>query len=102
MANWEDMDLPARRRAYAKIIAKAWHERNFKRDLLENPMETLLAEGWVIPAGVRVIAHETTSDEWHLVIPLEPRIGPQEMREEVAGFCGTCDFCSWTGPVQGT
>ncbi|HVA33694.1 MAG TPA: NHLP leader peptide family RiPP precursor [Candidatus Baltobacteraceae bacterium] len=54
---------------YSKIIAKAWADEAFKRRLLEHPLETLRAEGAVVPDGVRVTVVENTPEAVTFVLP---------------------------------
>jgi hypothetical protein len=63
---------------YQQLIAKCWADEAFKQRLLDNPAETLKAEGMALPEGVRVQVVENTAQDFTLVIP--PR--PTELSDE--------------------
>lgn len=68
-----------RRELEAKIIARAWRDPRFKKQLLENPhaaMQTELRDidpSIVLPAALQVHVHEETPNVYHLVLPRNPR-----------------------------
>jgi len=57
---------------YQQLIAKCWADEAFKQRLLDNPAETLKAEGMALPEGVRVQVVENTAQDFTLVIPARP------------------------------
>jgi hypothetical protein len=59
-------------RAMARLIARAWQDASFKRDLLERPMEVLRQEGIPLAEGVEYRVVENTSALQHLVLPAKP------------------------------
>ena len=75
---------------FSKIVAKAWADEDFKRHLLDHPVETLRAEGANVPDGVRVRIVENTTDDVTLVLPRKPA---HELSErELASASGGSDI----------
>jgi hypothetical protein len=60
------------RRAIARIIARAWQDEEFKKELKNNPVTTLRAAGLEVPEGVRYEVVENTADREYIVIPARP------------------------------
>lgn len=58
--------------AFAKLVAKAWIDADFKSRLLRSPNDVLKEMGIHVPAGVSVTVLEDTSSKVHLVIPGKP------------------------------
>ena len=77
---------------YQQLIAKCWADEDFKQRLLNNPAETLKAEGMELPEGVRVQVVENTSQDFTLVIPARPT---DLSDEELGGAHGgsSCYLC---------
>lgn len=84
-----------------KVIAKAWSDADFKARLLANPAETLQAEGFAIPEGVKINAVENTTDQFYFVIPQKVDELSEEDLDGISGgqqctlcccSCGTCRF----------
>jgi hypothetical protein len=67
----------ARRKAWAKIIAKSWSDDKFKKRFKEHPNEVLKEYGIELPEKCEI--HENTPKIHHLVIPAKP---DDEMTEE--------------------
>ncbi|EIC21485.1 TOMM propeptide domain protein [Thiorhodovibrio frisius] len=70
---------------YQQLIAKCWADEAFKHRLLDNPAETLKAEGMELPEGVRVQVVENTAQAFTLVIPARPA---ELSHEELSGAAG--------------
>ncbi|PVE94774.1 MULTISPECIES: NHLP leader peptide family RiPP precursor [unclassified Microbacterium] len=70
---------------YAKIIAKAWADDDFRARLLADPGATLLAEGVELPAGKRVVVNEDTADVINISLPARPSELSDEALDSVAG-----------------
>jgi hypothetical protein len=85
------------RKAYAKIIAKAWSDPKFKEQLLKDPEAVLKKNGIEIPKGEKIQVHESTSKILHLVIPQKPtgELSMKDLESKAAGICccGTCGTC---------
>jgi hypothetical protein len=58
--------------AMAKLIAKAWTDPAYKERLMKDPGKVAKAEGIKVPKGAKVILHENTKKEVHLVLPRRP------------------------------
>ncbi|MCL1467185.1 NHLP leader peptide family RiPP precursor [Argonema galeatum] len=71
------------RNFWAKIIAKAWADEEFKQRLLENPTRVLEEEGIAIPEGLE-IQIEPTDNSLEFIIPpeieVETRPGAEAVR----------------------
>lgn len=73
---------------YYALVQKLWSDPKLKKEFLSNPKAVLKRQGFDIPADekVRVIAHENTDNETHLVLPKK---GEGELSEqEIAGISG--------------
>ena len=58
------------RKEYAKVIAKAWVDEEFKKRLIEDPATVLKENGIEIPEGMTVKVVERKENE--ILIPLPP------------------------------
>jgi hypothetical protein len=58
--------------AMAKIIAKAWTDPEYKKRLLKDPAKIVKAEGIKVPKGSKVVIHQNSKKEMHLVLPQRP------------------------------
>ena len=65
------------RKKYARVIAKAWVDEDFKNRLLDDPASTLKENGIEIPQGITIRFVEENKNE--ILIPLPPR--PQNSSE---------------------
>ena len=63
---------------YARIVAKAWRDENFKKRLLADPTGVLKEEGVEVPEGMQVKAFEETPDTHHFVLPQKPKTLPSD------------------------
>jgi hypothetical protein len=63
----------------AKVLAKAWTDSGYKKQLLTNPKEVLESEGLEIPSELVIL--EDTKDKKHIVLPMMPE-GIAEMSIE--------------------
>jgi hypothetical protein len=54
------------------VAAKALDDDTYRRQLREDPAGVLRQAGLTVPEGVRVVVHENTADEIHLVLPTGP------------------------------
>jgi hypothetical protein len=55
-----------------RIIAKAWADDGYKARLLADPAAVAAAEGIEVPAGVKIVIHENSAGELHVVLPAKP------------------------------
>lgn len=66
------MDREQFRKAYGKIVAKAWADEGFKQRLLADPATVLKENGIDAPEGITFKVVESTSDLIHLILPPKP------------------------------
>jgi uncharacterized membrane protein YgcG len=64
--------VPSRERIVAQITARAWLDPVFKARLLADPAAVMREHGIDVPADVRLVMHENTAAERHLVLPQKP------------------------------
>jgi hypothetical protein len=79
---------------YQQLIAKCWADEDFKQRLLDNPAETLKAEGMELPEGMRVQVVENTEQELTLVIPAQPTDLSDEELGDMGGGGGNTYCCA--------
>ncbi len=68
-------------RMWAKIVAQAWADGDFKARLLADPAAVLREAGVEVPPGVSLQVHESTADTVYLVLPASPPAGGVEEGE---------------------
>lgn len=61
-----------KQKGYAKIIAKAWVDEEFKKRLLEAPAIVLKENGIEIPEGMTVRVVEQRDSEIYFMLPAKP------------------------------
>jgi len=66
---------------WAKIIAKAWADEDFKAKLIVDPASVLRAEGVEVSEGMTLKVVENTEAITHLVLPVIPGGGKEEKLE---------------------
>jgi hypothetical protein len=62
-----------------ELAVRALDDPEFRRKLIDHPNEELARAGLKIPEGVRVIIHENTEHELHLVLPSCPPLHSNEV-----------------------
>ena len=88
------------RKEYAKIIAQAWVDEEFKKRLIEDPEAVLKENGIEIPEGMTVKVVEKKENEIQIPLPAKPsQTGSvEELQERVQAMCaGCCQTCLLTG-----
>lgn len=70
-----------RKKAWAKVVARAWADDGFKAKLLKDPVSVLKEEGLEFPDGVKLNVVESTGAEVYLVIPPKPEKVGIEVKE---------------------
>ncbi len=80
------------RREYAKIIAQAWVDEEFKKRLLDNPAAVLRQNGIEIPEGMTVKVMEKKENEIYIPLPPKPKVmvGVEELMERVQASGFSC------------
>jgi hypothetical protein len=62
----------------SRLIARAWKDPEFRKQLLRDPKAVLEQEaGEKIPEQTRVVALEERPDVLYLVVPMKPTTAPQ-------------------------
>jgi hypothetical protein len=72
---------------YAKVIAQAWSDQDYKRRLVDDPGGALADAGAKMPDGVQLRVVDDSDTLKHLVIPAAPgegEIAEQDL-EQVSG-----------------
>ena len=60
------------RKKYAKIVAKAWTDEDYKKILIANPKEILKQEGIELPDKIKISILENSDSELNFVLPAKP------------------------------
>lgn len=84
---------PDLRKTWARVVAKAWADEEFKRRLLADPAAIAGEEGVAIPEGLTVTVVEDAPGTRTLVLPAPPaEMGSVVETEErkAAMDCGLC------------
>jgi len=79
-------------KVWARIVAKAWTDKAFKKRLMENPYQVLRESGLEIPADFKFQVHENAPKIHHLVIPEMPN---QELDEKMLENISAGSSCDW-------
>lgn len=76
---------------WAKIIAKAWSDEEFKQQLFDNPEAVLEEHGIELAEGAKLHLHENRENEVHLTFPLKPtgELSEDQLSSFAAGMCNT-------------
>ncbi|HEV2438727.1 MAG TPA: NHLP leader peptide family RiPP precursor [bacterium] len=76
----------------AQLVAKAWSDPGFKKQLLSNPKQVLAANGIDVPAGMDVRLVENSETVMHVVLPAKPAgdLSVEQLHQvAAAGLCNT-------------
>ncbi len=78
------------RQAWAQVVAQAWTDTTFKRNLTANPRQTLEECGLELPADVKIKLVENSSKKQFLHIPLksEDVLSETELKKAAAACYG--------------
>ena len=86
-------EFQTRRELEANLIAKAWQDKAFKQQLLDNPKSAIAeAAGISLPENIEVEAILETSNKFYLVIPQLPtqqeelELSDEELESVAGGF----------------
>lgn len=63
---------------WAKIVAKAWADEDYKQRLMDDPASILTEEGMEVPADVHINVVEATDKQAWMVLPPKPQEGEIE------------------------
>ena len=73
---------------WAKVVAKAWADEDFKQRLIADPATVLAEEGIEVPKGVDLKVVEASEKQSWLVLPPKPEEGEFAAWEErLAASC---------------
>lgn len=103
MAKRRHTSLQEYGRPWAKLVAQAWADADFKARLLADPAAFLKEVGVELPAGIELRVVENTAGLTHFVLPAPPPAVSLEACEErvSAGDCGNGGICCTTSCVSG-
>jgi hypothetical protein len=76
----------SRNETVGKLIAAAWSDTGFARELLGNTDSALARVGIAIPSNLRVIASENNPEAVHLVLSGPPRTLPRSAYSDIRTF----------------
>ncbi len=84
---------------WAKVVAKAWADEDYKQRLMSDPTSVLTGEGMEMPEGVEIKVVEATDKQAWMVLPPRPRNSGEieEATERVAAGC-SCNVMMCTFP----
>ena len=68
----DDIKNEDMRKKYAKIVAKAWVDEDYKKNLLNNTETVLKDEGIEIPAGLKIKIIEEPENTKIFTLPQKP------------------------------
>ena len=71
--------------AFAKIVAKAWSDAEFKRKLIAEPNAVLTENGIAVPAGITIKIVEDTATVKNVTLPSPPDELDLDELEKAAG-----------------
>jgi hypothetical protein len=80
-------------RAYAKVVAKAWADESFKRELMANPAKVLRENGFDVPPGMPIYIADG-SCSWGFPLPPKPSDAVIDPDNIQLGYCSSSsNFC---------
>ena len=82
-----------RQKQWAKIVAKAWADEDYKRRLMDDPGAVLSEEGMKVPEGLQISVVEATEKQAWLVLPPKPETGKIGRIEEGVERLAAADGC---------
>jgi Nitrile hydratase, alpha chain len=75
------MDTQGKQKKWARVIAQAWADEEFKAKLLADPAAVLAANGIEIPQGMTIQVVEQKKNEILMPLPPEPSSSFTEVTE---------------------
>ncbi|SDL52824.1 NHLP leader peptide domain-containing protein [Maridesulfovibrio ferrireducens] len=83
------------KKQWAKIVAKAWADEDYKQRFLTDPAAVLKEEDIEVPEGVKFKCVEATEKQAWLVLPPKPTTGSMEEGDERLAAVNNGCLC-WT------
>lgn len=85
-----DQGASPRRDVEARIIARAWKDENFARELRRNPKAAIEQELGKLPDGIQIEVVEESPTKLYLVLPTKPsktgELSDAELDKVAGGF----------------
>ena len=81
---------------WAKVVARAWADEDYKLKLMADPASVLSEEGMEVPEGVKLNVVEATEQQAWIVLPPKPEEKIEEATERLAAghpCWGVVTFC---------
>ena len=75
---------------WAKVVAKAWADEDYKQRLMTDPASILTEEGMEVPEGVQISVVEATEKQAWIVLPPKPESGEIAEAAERLAAGGLC------------
>ncbi len=85
---------------WAKVVAKAWIDEEFKERLLKNPEKVLKEMGIAIPSGVKLELHQQSHKKLHLILPARPSMALSEKDLQKLAAGGLPHKCGISPPCD--
>lgn len=83
-------------RTWAKIVAQAWADADFKARLMANPRAVLQEAGVEVPAGMELRVVENAANTVHFVLPPPPApSSPEDHEERTSALCISPPISCW-------
>jgi len=75
-------------KVWAKIIAKAWSDPEFKDRLLKDPKSVFESQGIEVPTGMRLVVNENTKNTCYMTLPekSEGELSEEKLQSIAAGY----------------
>ncbi len=89
------------RKKYAKIVAKAWADEDYKKNLIVNPNQVFKQEGIEIPEKIKINIFENTDKELNFALPVKPNnmSNIYEVEQRLAGMTILAGCCYDAAPT---
>jgi hypothetical protein len=81
---------------WARVVAQAWTDENFKKRLAENPAVVLREHGIQVPTGTELRLVENTDKVAYITLPAKP-FGSELSISELEGIAGGDNPGVWLG-----
>lgn len=98
------MELNQGQKGYAQIVQKAWNDEDFRKSLVENPVETIekfIGKKLNLPEGKTLVVRDQTDESTvYINIPATPEVNAELTEEQLESVAGGCQWGdSGTGTI---